>query len=308
MAANGGTAAKGGVLGAGSDRLAAKRRSASPTVAALGRLARNPAGIIGLLGLTILVVAAVGADVLAPFDPLEQHARDQLLPPGRVYLLGTDDLGRDLLSRVIHGSRISLAVGLLSVTLGGVLGVATGLVSGYWGGTVDAVIMRVWDTLLAFPTILLGVVLAAIMGPGVVTAAVAVGINNMPTFSRLTRAGVLSEKEKEYVLAAKAAGLSDWRIAFRHILPNCVPPLLVQLALAMAFAALLEAALSFLGLGAQPPAPSWGSMLSKAQGYLRLSPWFGIFPGLALALLLISLNFLADGLRDVLDPRRAGLD
>ena len=273
-------------------------------MAALRRLLRNPAGVIGLVGLTTLLVAALGADVLAPFDPLEQHARDRLLPPGRVYLLGTDDLGRDLLSRIIHGSRISLAVGLLSVTLGGVLGVATGLVAGYWGRTVDTVIMRVWDALLAFPAILLGVVLAAIMGPGVVTAAV--GINNMPTFSRLTRAGVLSEKEKEYVLAAKAAGVSDWRIAFRHILPNCVPPLLVQLA--MAFAALLEAALSFLGLGAQPPAPSWGSMLSKAQGYLRLSPWFGIFPGLALALLLISLNFLADGLRDVLDPRRAGLD
>jgi len=296
------------VLRAGSGSLFAERRSPSPTVAALRRLLRNPAGVIGLVGLTTLLVAAVGAEVLAPFDPLEQHARDQLLPPGRVYLLGIDDLGRDLLSRVIHGSRISLAVGLLSVTLGGVLGVATGLVAGYWGRTVDAMMMRVWDALLAFPAILLGVVLAAIMGPGVVTAAVAVGINNMPTFSRLTRAGVLSEKEKKYALAAKAAGVSDWRIAFRHILPNCVPPLLVQLALAMAFAALLEASLSFLGLGAQPPAPSWGSMLSRAQGYLRLSPWFGVFPGLALALLLISLNFLADGLRDVLDPRRANLD
>ena len=296
------------MLRAGSGSLFAERRSPSPTVAALRRLLRNPAGVIGLVGLTTLLVAAVGAEVLAPFDPLEQHARDQLLPPGRVYLLGIDDLGRDLLSRVIHGSRISLAVGLLSVTLGGVLGVATGLVAGYWGRTVDAMMMRVWDALLAFPAILLGVVLAAIMGPGVVTAAVAVGINNMPTFSRLTRAGVLSEKEKKYALAAKAAGVSDWRIAFRHILPNCVPPLLVQLALAMAFAALLEASLSFLGLGAQPPAPSWGSMLSRAQGYLRLSPWFGVFPGLALALLLISLNFLADGLRDVLDPRRANLD
>ena len=296
------------MLRAGSGSLFAERRSPSPTVAALRRLLRNPAGVIGLVGLTTLLVAALGADVLAPFDPLEQHARDRLLPPGRVYLLGTDDLGRDLLSRIIHGSRISLAVGLLSVTLGGVLGVATGLVAGYWGRTVDAMMMRVWDALLAFPAILLGVVLAAIMGPGVVTAAVAVGINNMPTFSRLTRAGVLSEKEKKYALAAKAAGVSDWRIAFRHILPNCVPPLLVQLALAMAFAALLEASLSFLGLGAQPPAPSWGSMLSRAQGYLRLSPWFGVFPGLALALLLISLNFLADGLRDVLDPRRANLD
>ena len=308
MPANWKGAARSGALAAGGQRVALGRRSVSPTMAAFGRLVRNPSGIVGLLCLTILVVAALGADVLAPYEQLEQHARDRLLPPGRVYLLGTDDLGRDLLSRVIHGSRISLAVGLLSVSLGGVLGVASGLVAGYWGGSVDAIIMRAWDTLLAFPAILLGVVLAAIMGPGVVTAAVAVGINNLPTFSRLTRAGVLAEKEKEYVLAAMAAGQGDWRIAVRHILPNCIPPLLVQLALAMAFAALLEASLSFLGLGAQPPAPSWGSMLSKAQGYLRLSPWFGIFPGLALALLLISLNFLADGLRDVLDPRRAGLD
>jgi len=292
---------------AGSGR-AAGRRPASPTAAALRRLRRNPAGLLGLLGVSVLTAAALGAELLAPFDPLEQHAADRLLPPGRVYLLGTDELGRDLLSRIIYGSRISLAVGLLSVSLGGGLGVATGLVAGYWGKRVDTVIMRAWDALLAFPTILLGVVLAAIMGPGVLTAAVAVGINNVPTFSRLTRAGVLSEKEKEYVQAAQAAGVSDWRIAFRHILPNCVPPLLVQLALAMAFAALLEASLSFLGLGAQPPAPSWGSMLSKAQGYLRLAPWFGVFPGLALAALLVSLNFLSDGLRDVLDPRRARLD
>jgi peptide/nickel transport system permease protein len=308
MAASGPAAAEGRLSPAKGGGRAAGRRPVSPTAAALGRLLRNPAGLVGLLGVSTLAAAALGAELLAPFDPLEQHARDRLLPPGRVYLLGTDELGRDLLSRIIYGSRISLAVGLLSVSLGGGLGVATGLVAGYWGKRVDTVIMRAWDALLAFPTILLGVVLAAIMGPGVVTAAVAVGINNVPTFSRLTRAGVLSEKEKEYVQAAKAAGMSDWRIAFRHILPNCVPPLLVQLALAMAFAALLEASLSFLGLGAQPPAPSWGSMLSKAQGYLRLSPWFGIFPGLALALLLISLNFLSDGLRDVLDPRRARLD
>ena len=308
MAGKGSATARGGGLRGGREGLEAGRRSMRPTLAALGRLLRNPAGVIGLAGLAVLVLMALGADVLAPFDPLEQHARARLLPPGRVYLLGTDDLGRDLLSRIIYGSRISLAVGLLSVALGGVLGVATGLVAGYWGSRVDTVIMRTWDALLAFPTILLGVVLAAIMGPGVVAVAVAVGINNLPTFSRLTRAGVLSEKEKEYVLAARAAGVNDWRIAFRHILPNCVPPLLVQFALAMAFAALLEASLSFLGLGAQPPAPSWGSMLSRAQGYLRLSPWYGVFPGLALALLLVSLNFLADGLRDVLDPRRANLD
>jgi peptide/nickel transport system permease protein len=285
-----------------------ERRSPGPWRAALGRLLRNRAGIIGLLGLSVLVVAGLGANYLAPFDPLELHARDRLLAPGATYLLGTDDLGRDLLSRIIYGARISLSVGLVSVAIGGVVGVFTGLVAGYWGRWLDPVIMRVWDTLLAFPTILLGVVLAAIMGPGVVTAAVAVGINNIPTFSRLTRAGVLSEKERDYVLAAKTLGASDWRIAFRHILPNCVPPLLVQLALAMAFAALLEASLSFLGLGAQPPEPSWGSMLSKAQGFLRISPWFGVFPGLALAILLISLNFLADGLRDALDPRRANVE
>ncbi len=285
-----------------------ERKTDSPWVAAGKRLLRNRAGVVGLAGLSILLIAALGADWLAPFDPLAQHARDRLLPPGPVYWLGTDELGRDLLSRIIYGARISLSVGLISVVLGGVVGTVTGVVAGYWGKNLDAVIMRVWDTLLAFPTILLGVVLAAIMGPGVVTAAVAVGINNIPTFSRLTRAGVLAEKEKDYVTAARTLGASDWRIAFRHIFPNCIPPLLVQLALAMAFAALLEASLSFLGLGAQPPEPSWGSMLSKAQGFLRISPWFGIFPGLALAILLISLNFLSDALRDVLDPRRASLD
>lgn len=297
-----------GATGTTAGGLFPERRSPSPWVMALRRLLRNPSGIIGLVGLGLLIVAATGADFLAPFDPLEQHARDRLLPPGGVYLLGTDELGRDLLSRIFFGARISLSVGLLSVAIGTIVGVVTGLVAGYWGRWIDPIIMRVWDTLLAFPTILLGVILAAIMGPGVVTAAVAVGINNVPTFSRLTRAGVLGEKEKDYVLAARALGASDWRIAFRHILPNCVPPLLVQLALAMAFAALLEASLSFLGLGAQPPEPSWGSMLSKAQGFLRIQPWFGIFPGLALAVELISLNFLADGLRDVLDPRRTNVD
>ncbi|MHB1133788.1 MAG: ABC transporter permease [Chloroflexota bacterium] len=285
-----------------------ERNPDGPWLAAGKRLLRNRAGVIGLVGLSLLVIAAVGADWLAPFDPLEQHGGDRLLPPGPVYWLGTDEMGRDLLSRIIYGARISLSVGLISVVVGGVVGTVTGIVAGYWGRTLDTVIMRLWDTLLAFPTILLGVVLASILGPGVATAAVAVGINNIPTFSRLTRAGVLGEKEKDYVTAARTLGASDWRIAFRHILPNCIPPLLVQLALAMAFAALLEASLSFLGLGAQPPEPSWGSMLSKAQGFLRISPWFGIFPGLALAILLISLNFLSDALRDVLDPRRASLD
>ncbi|MDA8219252.1 MAG: ABC transporter permease [Dehalococcoidales bacterium] len=285
-----------------------ERKARSPFRAAIGRLLRNRAGVIGLIGLTVLVLMALGANVIAPYDPLEQHAKDRLLEPSLQYLLGTDDLGRDLLSRVIHGSRISLLVSLAAVTIGSVFGIVTGLVAGYWGKWVDAVIMRLWDAVLAFPSILLGVAVMAVLGPGVINAAIAVGIYNIPIFSRLTRASVLAEKEKDYVLAARTLGAKDLRIVFRHIFPNCVPPLLVQLALAMSFAALLEAALSFLGLGAQPPDPSWGSMLSKAQGFLRLSPWYGIWPGLALASLLISLNFLADGLRDVLDPRRANID
>jgi peptide/nickel transport system permease protein len=207
----------------------------------------------------------------------------------------------------VYGSRISLFVGVLAVVIGSVVGVSSGLAAGYRGGWLDAAIMRVWDTLLAFPAILLGIAVAAILGPGVTNAAIALAIISIPQFSRITRASVLGEKQKDYVQAARCIGVGDVKIALRHIFPNTVSPLLVQLSLAMAYAVLLEAGLSFLGLGTQPPEPSWGSMLNTSRAYLRQAPWYAVFPGIALSILLLGLNFLSDALRDALDPRLSHL-
>jgi peptide/nickel transport system permease protein len=184
-----------------------------------------------------------------------------------------------------------------------ILGIITGLIAGYWGGIIDSIIMRLWDCILAFPTILLGIGVAAFLGPGAMNAGIAVAIRNMPIFSRIIRSSVLSEREKEYVIAEKALGSSDVRIVFQGILPNCLSPILVQIAAEMAFAVLLEAGLSFLGLGAQHPTPSWGSMLQSSRAYLGTAPWYGIFPGVALASMILGLNFFSDALRDALDPR-----
>ncbi len=275
-----------------------------PWRAAARRVSRNPQGLIGLSIVSVLVAAAVLGPVLVPYDPYTQDAGHELAPPLGPHLLGTDELGRDTLSRLIHGTRISLLVGIVSVAVGAGVGVTTGVIAGYSAGWVDSALMRVWDALLAFPTILVGIAVATVLGPSIVDAALAVGIVNVPQFSRISRASVLTEREKDYVMAAQASGLGDLRIAFRHVLPNTLAPLLVQATLAMAYAVLLEAGLSFLGLGAQPPEPSWGSMLSNSRNYLREAPWYGIFPGLALSILLLGLNFLADAVRDALDPRQ----
>jgi len=242
--------------------------------------------------------------VISPYDPLEQHPGDELKPPSRQYLLGTDNLGRDLLSRIIYGSRASLLVGVVAVGLGAGIGLATGLAAGYFGGVVDTVIMRCYDALLSFPAILLGIGVVSVLGTGMLSVAYALAIASLPGFARLMRSRVLAERERDYVLAARCCGARDQRIMWIHVLPNAVAPLLIQVSLAMGFSVLAESALSFLGLGTQPPDPSWGSMLNESRAYLRTSPWFGIFPGAALATLLLGLNFLADALRDALDPRR----
>lgn len=268
------------------------------------RVLRNPAGSIGLLVLLCFCGVAVLAPVLSPHDPVAQHAGDELLSPRARYLLGTDEFGRDILSRILHGTRISLGVGLLSVAIGFAFGATSGLVAGYLGGRVDALVNRLWDCLLAFPVILLGVAVVLVTGPGAVNAALAVGISNIPIFARLARACALTEKERDYTHAARALGGGQARIVFRHLLPNALSPLLVQSAVAMAFAVLLEASLSFLGLGAQPPEPSWGSMLSYSRQFLRVAWWYGVFPGLALTLLLVGLNFFSDAVRDGFDPRQ----
>jgi len=274
---------------------------------AFGRLVRNPQGAFGLAMTGFLVLVALAAPLIAPYDPLTVNTDLLLKPPQGLegpYVLGTDQYGRDIFSRIIWGTRISLAVGLVAVILGSLVGTTTGLVGGYWGGQLETVLSRIWDTILAFPAILLGVAVTAALGPGTLNAALAVAIINMPIFYRITRASVLVEKEKDYITAARALGASDLRIVFRGMMPNVISPLLVQVTVAMAQAVLLEASLSFLGLGAQPPEPSWGSMLNESRQYLRVAGHFGIFPGIALMLLLAGLNTLSDSLRDVLDPKQ----
>ncbi|MHB1133913.1 MAG: ABC transporter permease [Chloroflexota bacterium] len=274
---------------------------------AFGRLIRNPQGAFGVGMTCFLVLVAILAPVISPYDPLTVHTNTLLHPPDGLqgpYMLGTDQFGRDIFSRIIWGTRISLAVGLLAVGLGAVVGVTTGLIGGHWGGRVESVLSRIWDTILAFPAILLGVAITAALGPGTLNAAIAVAIINMPIFYRITRASVFVEKEKDYITAARALGASDLRIVFRGMMPNVISPLLVQVTVAMAQAVLLEASLSFLGLGAQPPEPSWGSMLNESRQYLRQAMHFGVFPGIALMMLLSGLNTLSDALRDVLDPRQ----
>jgi len=279
----------------------------SPWRRAIRRAVRSPSGGIGVGVLLLFCGVAIIAPYIAPYDPLLQHAGDELVPPGGRYLLGTDEFGRDILSRILFGARISLTVGMLSVAIGVAFGATSGLLSGYLGGRLDNVINRLWDCLLAFPVILLGIAVVLVTGPGAVYAAIAVGISNIPIFARLARACALAEKDRDYVSAARSLGGREARIVFRHLLPNALSPLLVQSAVAMAFAVLLEASLSFLGLGAQPPQPSWGSMLSSSRQFLRVAWWYGVFPGIALTVLLVGLNYFSDAVRDAFDPRQINL-
>lgn len=260
---------------------------------------------LGLLGVAIVVLfslIALAAPFLAPYHPFEMHMQDRFLSPSGRYLFGTDEFGRDILSRVIHGSRISMEVALGTMILAASIGIPTGLAAGYFGGITDTLTMRLWDCIFAFPAILLGVATVAILGPGSTNVMLAVTIINIPIFSRITRASMLVEKSQIYVEAAMSVGGGSARIMFRHIFPNCFPPILVQATVSAAYAILLEAALSFLGLGAQPPEPSWGTMLNFGRTYLNRAPWYGIFPGLAITTLVLGLHFFADALRDVLDP------
>ncbi len=255
------------------------------------------AAIVGLFGLIAML-----APLLAPYHPFEMHLRDRFLAPTGRYPFGTDEFGRDILSRVIFGSRISIGVALGTMIVAASIGVPTGLAAGYFGGLTDTLTMRMWDCIFAFPAILLGVATVAVLGPGSTNVMVAVTIINVPIFSRITRASMLVERVKTYVEAAMSLGGGPARIMFRNIFPNCLPPILVQATVSAAYAILLEAALSFLGLGAQPPEPSWGTMLNFGRTYLNRAPWYGIFPGLAITALVLGLHFFADALRDALDP------
>ena len=287
-----------------SRRLRSSTRSRGPLIQALVRTITNPMGMFGAAVVGILAFAALTAPLIAPFPPIEQHPGSELLGPGGRFWLGTDNLGRDILSRIIFGSRSSLFVGIVAVGLGAGIGIATGLAAGYLGGLPDAVIMRFYDALLSFPAILLGIGVVSVLGAGSLSVAFALAIATIPTFARLMRSRVLTEREREYVVAARCIGARAGRIMSQHVLPNAVAPLLIQISLSMGFAVLAESALTFLGLGTRPPDPSWGGMLNESRAYLRTAPTFGIFPGLALAMLLLGLNFLSDALRDALDPRR----
>ena len=265
---------------------------------------RNPLGKFGVIILGILVLAAIFAPWISPYDPIVQHQGKELLGPNSEFWMGTDELGRDLLSRVIYGARPSLVVAVMVVFIGGVMGICAGLTAGYFGGWINAVIMRLFDALFAFPAILLGFVVIAALGPGTTQVAYAIALAVVPSLGRVARSLVLKERNRDYVLAARCTGAGSGRVMFVHLLPNAVSPMIVNLALLMGFSVLAEASLAFLGLGTQPPTPSWGAMLNGSRAYLRVDPWMAIGPGVVLAMLLLGLNYLADALREAFDPRR----
>ena len=278
-------------------------RELTPGQRVLQRLKRRRGAMLGLGVVVFFVVIAILAPTIAPHDPLQTSWSDVRKPPSATHLFGTDEIGRDVASRVIWGARASLLAGLVSVCISLSLGVPIGLLAGYVGGWTDALISRITDAMLACPFLILAIALAAFLGPSLTNAMIAIGISATPVFIRLTRAQVLSVKVEDYVEAARAVGNSHLRIALRHILPNVVAPLIVQATLAIAAAVIAEASLSFLGLGQQPPAPSWGSMLNTAKNYIDNAPWMAIWPGLSIFLLVLSFNLVGDGLRDALDPR-----
>jgi peptide/nickel transport system permease protein len=275
----------------------------TPAHRALRRLVRRRGAMAGLAIVVFFVLLAIFAPYIAPYDPVETSWSAVRKAPSLAYLFGTDEIGRDVLSRVIWGTRASLLAGVVSVSISLALGVPVGMLAGYAGGWVDGVISRFTDAMLACPFLILAIALAAFLGPSLTNAMIAIGISATPIFVRLTRAQVLAVKVEDYVEAARALGNPPLRIALRHILPNVLAPLIVQATLAIAAAVIAEASLSFLGLGQQPPAPSWGSMLNTAKNYMDQAPWMSIWPGLSIFLLVLSFNLLGDGLRDALDPR-----
>jgi peptide/nickel transport system permease protein len=267
------------------------------------RLLRHRLAVAGALIVAGLVLVAVLAPVLAPHDPIAQELGNAFRPSSRDHPLGTDEFGRDILSRIIYGTRVSLLVGVVSVLIGLTIGAAAGLLSGYADGVFDVAVSGVMDVLLAVPGVLLAIAIVAVLGPGLLNVMVAVGISSVPVFARLARGSVLTVKETEFIEAVRAVGGTTGRVLLRHILPNIAAPLFVMASLYMASALLTAAGLSFLGLGAQPPVPEWGAMLSRGREYLRSAPHIATYPGIAIFVAVMGFNFLGDGLRDALDPR-----
>ncbi len=258
--------------------------------------------MVGAVLILFLALIAVFAPYIAPHDPIEINLKERLLAPNMEYPLGTDNLGRCMLSRIIYGARISLQLGIIVVGITSVIGITLGMIAGYYGGVLDELIMRGVDILLVFPGIILALVIAGILGPGLFNVMLALAIVGWTGYARVVRGVVLSVKEKEYVESARALGVGDWYIITRHILPSCVAPIIVIATLGMAYVILAAAALSFLGLGAQPPTPEWGSMLNNGKNFMRTAPHLTIFPGLAIMITILAFNFIGDGLRDALDP------
>jgi peptide/nickel transport system permease protein len=276
----------------------------SPATRALRKLARRRGALFGAAIIVGFIALAVFANFIAPQDPIATSWGAIRKPPSAEHWFGTDEIGRDVLSRVIWGTQASLLAGVVAVSISLMLGVPIGLAAGFIGGGVDALISRITDAFLACPFLILAIALAAFLGPSLSNAMIAIGVSATPIFVRLTRAQVLNVKVEDYIEAARAVGNPPWRIALRHVLPNIVAPLIVQATLAIAGAVIAEASLSFLGLGQQPPAPSWGSMLNTAKNYVDNAPWMAIWPGLSIFLLVLAFNLLGDGLRDALDPRQ----
>jgi peptide/nickel transport system permease protein len=286
---------------------AAPSRAQHPWRSFVARFSHNWIGVTGAAIVLACVVVAALAPVIAPYGPEETHPNWKLFGPNEYFLFGTDEFGRDILSRVVFGAQISLEVGLISVSVAVLIGASAGLVSGFFGGWIDAIAMRCMDVLFAFPAILLAIGIMAVLGSGIANAMLAIGIVYAPSFARLARASVLSLKEMEFVQAARVVGLGELRILARHVVPNVLAPMIVQISFSLSTAILTEASLSFLGLGTPPSVPSWGAMLSSSRRYVELDPWPAIFPGLAIMVLVLGFNLFGDGLRDVLDPRlRAG--
>ena len=280
----------------------APQRGRSPARDAWRRLLRSKSALIGGSILAAIILSALTAPVISPYDPIKASQRTSLQAPGPAHPMGTDRFGRDVLSRVLWGGRLALPVGLVSVLIAAVVGVTLGLIAGYYGGAIDAVIMRFVDLLLALPGILLALAIIAVLGGSLLNLMIAVGISSIPAYVRITRGTVLSVKEREFVVAARALGIGDGAVILRHILPNVLAPLIVLATLGVASAIITSSALSFLGLGIKPPTPEWGNLLADGREFLQHAWWVAFFPGLAIMVTVLSINLVGDGLRDALDP------
>ena len=280
-----------------------EKKSRSQVVTILKALSRNRMAVLGLVILSILFWTGIFAQVLSPYDFAKQNLADAFQHPSPSHIFGTDEFGRDIFSRVVYGARMSLLVGFVSVGIAVIIGGVLGAIAGYYGRRVDNLIMRFMDVLLAVPQTLLAIAIVAALGTGLMNLMIAVGISSVPTYARIVRASVLTIREEEYIEAARASGTSNTKIIIKHILPNCVAPVIVQVTLGIAGAILTAAGMSFIGLGIQPPNPEWGNMLSSGRDYIRGYAYMTMFPGLAIVITVLSLNLLGDGLRDALDPK-----